>query len=142
MSVPGARGKSVPCQEITISPRLCNRPGLLTVGLDYALMALLASILHDDALAANPVTVLGAIVRLGTGQLRPVLVGGTGIGLVAVSAYAVGRVDDPLLARALVHPVWLLALYAAMVTLRVLGLHYARHARALGWFRNRERWGV
>lgn len=142
MSVPGARGKSVPCQEITISPRLCNRPGLLTVGLDYALMALLASTLHEDALAANPVTVLGAIRRLGPGQLRPTLVGGVGIGLIAVSAYAIGRVGDPVLVRALVYPVWLLALYVAMVILRILGLHYARHARALGWFRNRERWGV
>ena len=38
-------------------------------------MALLASILHDDPLAANPITVLRAIRRVGWGCLAPCLLG-------------------------------------------------------------------
>ena len=115
---------------------------LLAVGLAYGLMALLASILHEDARAANPLTVVRAIVKLGRGYLRPCLVCGGAVLLTGSLLYAVSRVDDPLLARGLVYVVWLVALYATMVVFRVLGLFYGRNARALGWFRNRKRWGL
>jgi hypothetical protein len=115
---------------------------LLTLGAAYALMALLASILHEDARAANPFTVLSAIVKLGPGFLRPCLVGGAAVLLGGSVLLEARRVGDPLLARALIYVFWLVALYATMVVFRVLGLFYGRNARVLGWFRNRKRWGV
>ena len=35
---------------------------------------------------------------------------------------------------------WLLTLYGAMVTLRMMGLTYHAHALDLSWFRRRPRW--
>jgi hypothetical protein len=116
--------------------------GLLTLGAGYGLMALLASILHEDVRAANPLTVLRAIVTLGPGYIRPCLVCGGAILLTGSILYGASRVDNPLLARGIIYVFWLVALYATMVVFRVLGLFYGQHARALGWFRNRKRWGV
>src|SRR5262249_12469990 len=47
---------------------------LILISIGYALMALSAALLHDSLIAANPITVLAAIVRLGWGYLRPCLV--------------------------------------------------------------------
>jgi hypothetical protein len=116
--------------------------GLLTLGAGYGLMALLASILHEDIGAANPLTVIRAVVTLGPGYARPCVVCGGAILLAGSILYAAGRVDSPLVAYAIIYIFWLVTLYAAMVVFRVLGLAYARRARALGWFRNRKRWGV
>ncbi len=45
--------------------------GLITLGVGYAQMALAASLLHDNIVAANPVTVFAAIGRIGWDYLRP-----------------------------------------------------------------------
>ena len=49
---------------------------LVILGAGYALMALAASLLHDSLVAANPITVLPAIVQVGLGLRQPCLVGG------------------------------------------------------------------
>jgi hypothetical protein len=116
---------------------------LAAVGAVYALMALLASVLHEDLLAANPVTVVGAITRLGWSYARPCLVCGA---VAVVSGTLLGASfevsDNPPLSAFLFWLFWLVALYGSMVVLRVLGLFYWRNARALGWFRGRTGWGV
>ena len=52
---------------------------LLASGRSTRLMALLASILHEDVRAANPITVVAAIWRSGWGYLRPCLLAGVAV---------------------------------------------------------------
>src|SRR5436305_1225653 len=52
------------CGEIDWADRLMF-VNLGALGAAYAQMALLAVLLHDDPLAANPITVVRAIVRVG-----------------------------------------------------------------------------
>ena len=115
---------------------------LLALGAVYALMALLASILHEDALAANPFTVALAIRRSGWGYARPCLLAGFAAVAAVTLAAATFEVESAFLAAFLFWVFWVVALYEAMVVLRVLGLFYHKHARALGWFRGRTGWGV
>jgi hypothetical protein len=98
--------------------------------------------LHDDPLAANPITVLRAIVRVGWGWARPCLVSGFALLLGIVAFRGLFAISQPSLAALALWACWVLIMYLAMVALRVLGLCYHRHARALGWFRDRPRWGV
>jgi len=115
---------------------------LLAVGAVYALMALLASILHEDALAANPFTVAAAIWRSGWGYFPPCLLAGfaaLAAGTVMVAAFEIG---NPYVGVFLLWVFWVVGLYEAMVVLRVLGLFYHKRARVLGWFRGRTGWGV
>ena len=63
------------CGDIDLLDRIIFAE-LFALGACYALMALLASILHEDALGANPITVIRAIRRVGWGYWRPCLVCG------------------------------------------------------------------
>ena len=94
------------------------------------------------ALAANPITVVRAIVRVGWGYAQPCLVAGFAV-VLAIDAAGRRRSRSRT-------PRWRpscsgcsgwSSLYEAMVVLRVLGLFYHRHARELGWFRDRTGWG-
>lgn len=115
---------------------------LLGAGALYAQMAILVSILHDDPLGANPVTVLLAIRRIGWGYARPCLVSGFALVLIAGAFLGLFAIDQPVLGALALWAFWVLSLYLAMVMLRVLGLCYHRRARALGWFIERPRWGA
>ncbi len=115
---------------------------LASIGAVYALMALLASILFEDLLAANPFTVVRAIKIVGPGYARPCLVAVVVIVVVSTLFAGAFEVGNPALAAFLFWLSWVVAVYLAMVMLRVLGLFYAGHARALGWFRDRTGWGV
>jgi hypothetical protein len=115
---------------------------LIALGTVYAQLALLASILHDDPLGANPFTVLRAIRRVGWDCLRPGLVTGFAAVLAAGACKLLFAIENPVLAAVGLWAFWVLILYEALVVLRVLGLFYFRHARKLGWFRDRPRWGV
>jgi hypothetical protein len=115
---------------------------LLAVGAAYAQMALLATMLHDDPLGANPITVIQGIVRLGWTYARACLVSGV-ILAVGIGGFAGAlSITHPLLAAIALWGFWVMALYLAMVALRVLGLCYHHRSRALGWFSERPRWGV
>ena len=115
---------------------------LLAVGAAYAQMALLATLLHDDPLGANPITVIQGIVRLGWSYARACLVSGVILAL-GISAFAgLLHITHPLLAAIALWAFWVMVLYLAMVALRVLGLCYHHRSRALGWFGERPRWGV
>jgi hypothetical protein len=115
---------------------------LLAVGAIYALMALLASILYEDILAANPFTVIRAIVRVGWSYAWPCLLTGFAVLTVLTLAVASFKVQSPAGAAFLLWFFWVVALYLSMVVLRVLGLFYHAHSRELGWFRDRTGWGV
>jgi hypothetical protein len=115
---------------------------LLAVGAIYAQMALLASILHDDPLGANPVTVVLGVYRMGWSYARPCLVSAVAV-LIGLGALGgLFAIANPLLAALAFWAFWVLVLYLAMVALRVLGLCYHGRSRSLGWFRERPRWGA
>ena len=113
---------------------------LIAVGAIYALMALLASILHDDIWGANPITVLRAIRIVGWGYAEPCLVSGIAVVLACTVLGLAVELESPFLSAIFFYLFWVFALYEAMVVLRVLGLFYRKHARALGWFRGRTGW--
>jgi hypothetical protein len=115
---------------------------LLAVGAVYGQMALLATLLHDDPLAANPITVIRSLWQVGWGCLAPSLVGGAAALVAAFALGGVLRIGNGLVAAVAFWAFWVLVLYEAMVVLRVLGLFYHRRAAALGWFRDRPRWGA
>ncbi|WP_422926717.1 hypothetical protein [Singulisphaera sp. PoT] len=115
---------------------------LAAFGVVYGQFALLASILHEDPLGANPVTVLRAIRCVGWNCLRPAACAMAFVGLMTLVWKWVFWVQEPLLSAFAYWLFWALGLYAMMVVLRILGLFYHCHARKLGWFRDRPRWGV
>ncbi len=115
---------------------------LAALGAIYGLMALLASILHDDALAANPITIGMAIRRVGWSYATPcLLAGGAAVTVVALGVSAF-EVENPVVSALVFWLFWVVALYLALVIFRILGLFYHAHARDLGWFRDRTGWGV
>ena len=113
---------------------------LAAVGAIYALMALLASILHEDAMGGNPFTVFRAIRKVGFGYVEPCLVAGGAVGLAGTVLALALKLDNPLLSIIFFYGFWVVGLYETMVVLRVLGLFYRKYAKALGWFRGRTGW--
>ena len=109
---------------------------LLIVGVSYAQMALLAALFHETLVAANPVTVLVSIRRIGWDYLFPCLVTVTALLLTIASWYAVlNHAPGVMWGVVGLWACWVLTLYLAMVLCRMLGFLYARHAVALRWFR-------
>ena len=113
---------------------------LLILGVSYAQMALMAALFHESLVAANPVTVVAAIARIGWDYLLPCLVTAASIAAGAASWFLVlyhsrgvgwGVVG--------LWACWVLTLYLGMVVARMLGILYARHARLLRWFGAGER---
>lgn len=116
---------------------------LIVLGAGYALMALAASLLHDSLVAANPFTVLGAILRIGFDFVMPCLAGGLGLVIAGLAIYGV-LFEIPSIKLAVVGlwGFWVLVLYEVMVVLRMVGLTYHAHAKELHWFAGRPRWGT
>ena len=114
---------------------------LAAVGIAYALMALAASLLHENILSANPVAVVLAIRRVGWDYVSPCLISGLGI-VSAVLAWRFVLFQSPNIVVAVLGlwGCWVWALYQAMVIFRALGLTYHKHTAALGWFRRPPRW--
>ncbi len=101
---------------------------LIVPGMAYAQMALLAALLRESALAANPVTVCRAIVRAGWAYIGPCATAGSC--LLAVGALFLGvlKIENPPGQAVAFWASWVVALYAAMVVLRRLGLFCFRRA--------------
>jgi hypothetical protein len=115
--------------------------GLIVVGVGYAQMALAAALLHDNLIAANPVTVIGAIVRIGWDYLRPCLVATLALVMAGMGIWALlNRVPTMWAEGLAIWMFWLVLYYAAMVVMRMVGLTYHAHAMHLHWFRRRPRW--
>jgi hypothetical protein len=114
---------------------------LVAVGAVYGQVALLASILYDDPLGAHPLTVIRALRGVGWAWLFPSIVIASFVILAGVAFAVVLEIENPFGSALAYWFYWVLFLYGSMVVLRVLGLFYHRHARVLGWFRDRPRWG-
>jgi hypothetical protein len=116
---------------------------LTVLAVGFAMMALAASLLHDSFLAANPVTVLLAILRIGWDYLAPSLVGGAALAVAAGMLWSVFfNIPSLKLAMAVLWLFWVYVLYASMVVFRMVGLTYHAHSGELAWFRARPRWGT
>ena len=116
---------------------------LVILGAGYAEMALAAALLHDTVLAANPVTVVRSMARIGWDYVVPSLVAGVAV-MLAAGTFWVVVFRLPSLRTALfgLWAFWVFLVYAAMVVMRLLGLTYHAHAHALSWFQQRPRWGT
>jgi hypothetical protein len=114
---------------------------ILSVG--YALMALAAALLHDNILAANPVTVFLSIYRIGWDHLRPSLAGTLALMLAAAAVWALIDWMPTMWGEGLgLWGFWVFLFYEAMVVVRMMGLTYHAHALDLQWFRRRPRWAT
>ncbi len=109
---------------------------LAILGVSYAQMALVASLLHESLLAANPVTVLRAISRIGWDYVGPCLITGLVL-IVDVTAWTLVLLHSPNLTMGMIGlwACWVYTLYASVAVFRMLGTVYYRHERHLGWFK-------
>jgi hypothetical protein len=115
--------------------------GLSMVGAGYAQMALAAALLHENVVAANPITVFGAIGRLGWSYLRPCLLATVALAATVLGVWGLLYKMPRMWMEALaLWAYWVIVLYLAMATLRMMGLTYHAHAHDLTWFRRRPQW--
>jgi hypothetical protein len=112
---------------------------MLAAGALYAQVAFAALLLFDDLLAANPITVGQAVWRTGLGFLRPLAFNAVAGALVGGYLAAILHIGSPFLAIGSWLRFWVLAFYAALTAMHLLGLEYHRNARKLDWFREDRR---
>jgi hypothetical protein len=117
--------------------------------LDFALagaattqLALISALLHDDPLAANPLTAFAALGRLGWGYLQVTCLTVFVVALLGALLILISRIEDALL-HAVASWMWSLAtVYLLMVVFRRLGLYCRRRDLLAVWFATRPRWGA
>ena len=129
------------CGEVDWVDRLIF-VNLSVIGVAYAQLALLAALLHDDPLAANPVTVLKAMIRLGPSYIKVCLLTMSALGLVGGGLALMGLVENGAIRFVLSWLFWVFTVYTAMVVFRRLGLYCNRQKLIQTWFADRPRWGV
>jgi hypothetical protein len=112
---------------------------LIVPGVAYGQMALVASLLFDDPLGANPITVGQALWRVGLRSLRSALVVSAAVMLTGGLWVLLVAIPIPALAYFLFWIFLIFILYEALVVMRILGLEYRREARKIGWFRDSRR---
>jgi hypothetical protein len=116
---------------------------LVVIGAGYAQMALAASLLHENILAANPVTVIVGIFKIGWVYLQPSVIAGLTLALTVFGVWGLlYKMPRMWMEAVALWAYWFLMLYFAMVALRMLGLTYHAHALDLFWFRRRPRWAT
>jgi hypothetical protein len=118
--------------------------GLVMLGLPYAEVALMMSFLHERTLAATPWGVAGSLLRH-VGSFLPtvfkvtVLMGLAGVIFALVLTLRASYFWFYLLA---VLGWWTMAIWIALIVMRILGVHYFHHKDSLAWNPERLRWGV
>ena len=106
-------------------------------------MALAAALLHDTIIAANPFTVLIAILCVGWAYVIPCLVASVALVLGGLGVYGLlFRMPRMWMEAVALWAFWVFVLYEGMVVMRMLGLTYHAHAVELVWFRRRPRWAT
>jgi hypothetical protein len=128
----------ITCGEIDLFDKIVLID-LLLPGMAYAQMALLATLIHESPLAANPFTVTRSILRLGWSYVAPCAE--TAAVLVVMSGLFSGvlGIKNQIGQSVACWLFWLVALYVSMVLLRRLGLYCYRNAVVLDWFPERSR---
>jgi hypothetical protein len=119
-------------------------PVLALLGLPYIVTALMMTFLHDDPLAAKPWSVIAAMFRLGVSFLllcffiASMLALGAGVFLIA----RLVRENHVFVYLALCLGCWVVAVWIAVVVMRILGSYYHAHKETLRWHRDCPRWGA
>src|SRR5579883_239656 len=114
---------------------------LIMLAVGYAQMALAAALLHENIMAANPVTVFLAIFRTGWDYLRPCLVATIALILAGLACWSLlFHMPTMWIEGLAIWGFWVFLFYEAMVVVRMMGLTYHAHALDLHWFRRRPRW--
>lgn len=139
---PGALIAGVPAYAML---RAWNAPGLfdrlvfwemIALGGVYSVVALLAVVLHDDALAAAPHLVIPAMFRLGSRLVAPLVLLAAIVAVVVLAhASLVGLARfgvSALLGGAWL--AWVIVVYLGLVLMRVLGRAYRKCQKRIGWF--------
>jgi hypothetical protein len=115
--------------------------GLTMLCAGYAQMALAASLLHANLIAANPITVGAGILQIGWSYLRPCLMAGVVLAVAVVGVWGLlYRMPKMWMEAVALWAYWFIVLYLAMAAFRMMGLTYHAHALDLCWFRRRPRW--
>jgi hypothetical protein len=115
---------------------------LIGLGLAIGAWALVSIVVHDTVWGASPLVLIGSFLTVLFSTIGPLIATCllAAAGLIAL-VLAI-RTTDGLGA---LFSLWLLsmyALYASLAVLRMWGLCYYRNRLRLGWFPERERWGV
>jgi hypothetical protein len=114
---------------------------IIFLGTAFGQMALAAALMHETILAANPITVLIAIFRIGWSYVVPCLVASGALVLAGLGVYGLlFRMPRMWMEAVALWAFWVFVSYEGMVVMRMLGLTYHAHALDLVWFRRRPRW--
>ncbi len=116
---------------------------LAVVGLPYALMSLMMTFLHDSGFP-RPFGVVGALIRFNVKFLTMCAVE-LGLALMVLGAFAgvlMLRDQHYWVYMPLMLPCWMLALWVAIVGMRMVGIFYHHHASILRWHREKPWWAV
>ena len=124
------------CGEVDLLDRIVLFD-LIAPGMAYAQMALLACLMYDSPLAANPVTVIRAILRVGWPYFMPCLLTGVTMLVLGMLFSTMLSITEPFAQTFACWAFWVVALYAVMVLLRRIGLFCYKHAVILEWFPER-----
>src|SRR5262245_50508722 len=107
---------------------------LIMLGVGYGQMALAAVLLHDSVIAANPVTVLLAVARIGWRYLRPCFVAAVALALTVTAIWGLLYHLPTMWAEGIaIWTFWVFVFYEAMVVVRMMELTYYAHALDLHW---------
>ncbi len=118
--------------------------GLVLLGLPYMLMALMMTFLHDDAMAAKPWGVMGAMFRLGGsfGLLCLFITAALALGAGAFVIALLVRANHFLVYLVLCLGCVVALVWISIVVMRILGTYYDSHKESLLWHHERPRLGV
>jgi hypothetical protein len=130
--------------QATLREAMFPAAGLIVLGLPYAAVSLMMCFLHDRPLAATPQGVLACLCRHGISFLPTFLMAVVPIGVTIVAAILTLALRSSIPWGYLVVALawWGLVTWTALVSIRVLGLHYYRHSDGLRWNRQQPRWGI
>ncbi len=114
---------------------------LAILGACYAQLALVAALLHESILAANPFSVVAGIGRIGWDYVAPSVTTLTILALNLGAWYSVLKLS-PSMGIGLLGSwaCWTFSMYSLTAIFRVLGVMYDAHASDLGWFRHITSW--
>jgi hypothetical protein len=116
---------------------------LIMLAAGFAQMALAAAMLHENIVAANPITVVAAVVRIGWAYLWPCLMAGIALAFTVFGVFLLLYQMPRMWMEAMaLWGYWVFVLYLGMVSIRMMGLTYHAHAPDLAWFRRRPRWAT
>jgi hypothetical protein len=116
---------------------------MIMMAAGFGQMALAAALLHENIIAANPITVVAGIIRIGWPYLWPCLLAGISLAFAVLGvAGLLYKMPRMWMEAVALWAYWAFLFYLGMVSIRMMGLTYHAHAPDLGWFRRRPRWAT